>query len=411
MAGASGRDGASEFASLLTKEDADGDGALEPCLGGMATPLTIASVVESPVRQTVIRLKRRIEDSPSKILLVSYKRSKTDANIDDEEAGTSGKSITSASDGVVDNDAYTQVLRLVGTVPECEADTSNIASTVKNVLATQPLVPKVAIRRNVKGNVSKITEKSRERFKKGSEDGRFKMVSSRRGVDLVDETNELDNKSRKGWSAEDNHLLKLLDLVPESDIEGPRKRSKPAGFEPGNITCNGVPMIKGKDDETGFVYDLYLANDPCIEEFTFGRFLSVEEADDDIFMDYRDNEGENERFEDDDDDSNAEDNWRNDYPDSDEGELQDDNYGGAGHSQSCGDETGEVYGMRFKGLNMNGQNGESSSDEDCIYGIEDDGANYGIDNFDASYARYKNKLRKYGQDYEDEVVSVSSDSD
>ncbi|ODN02277.1 hypothetical protein Ocin01_04429 [Orchesella cincta] len=168
-------------------------------------------------------------------------------------------------------------------------------------------------------------------------------------------------------------------------------------------------MVKENDDEKGFVYDLYLANDPCIDEFTFGHCLSVEEGDDDAFMDYRDNADDNEKFVDDDEDSNAEDNWRNDYPDSEgeEGELQGGSYGdgAAGNSYNG---TGEVYGMSFKGLNMNG---ESSSDDECIYGIEDDGADYGINNFDASYARYKNKIRKYEQDYEDEVVSISSDSD
>jgi hypothetical protein len=56
---------------------------------------------------TVIRLKRRVEDSPSQVLLMSYKRRKTDGDVDDVDVVGKGD----------DNDSLcTSVFRLAGTV-------------------------------------------------------------------------------------------------------------------------------------------------------------------------------------------------------------------------------------------------------------------------------------------------------
>jgi len=82
--------------------------------------------------QTVIRLKRRIEDSPSKILLVSCKRAKTDADGevvgDGEEAGSSG----GQSNVPEVADKYTQVLRLVATIPETQVLLYNVPYNSRN---------------------------------------------------------------------------------------------------------------------------------------------------------------------------------------------------------------------------------------------------------------------------------------
>lgn len=115
------------------------------------------------------------------------------------------------------------------------------------------------------------------------------------------------------------------------------------------------------------------------------------------FGEYR-NGAEDEDFMEDDEDSNAEDNWRNDYPDSEEEGLRDEE-GVYGYGAVGGDLD---IGTNFKGLKVKG---DSSSDDDIIYGMDDD--NDGM-SFDNKYTRYKRRVMR---EYEDEVVSVSSESD
>ena len=65
-----------------------------------------------------------------------------------------------------------------------------------------------------------------------------------------------------------------------------------------------------------YVYDLYYINNP---EFDFGamdRVSSIEAYHHDILSSDQEREGYEEIY-DDEDDSNDEDNWRNDYPDED----------------------------------------------------------------------------------------------
>lgn len=69
--------------------------------------------------QTILRLKRRIDESPSRILLLSYKRLKVEdsRSLKDEHGESAASSSLSQQE---EEDSCSQVLRLVGTVPKEE---------------------------------------------------------------------------------------------------------------------------------------------------------------------------------------------------------------------------------------------------------------------------------------------------
>lgn len=89
------------------------------------------------------------------------------------------------------------------------------------------------------------------------------------------------------------------------------------------ITCNGVPLVRekaptdSKDDEENYVYDIYYMNSGKFNFRELENDLTVEAMFQDqlVYDEYRASECA--EVYDDDDDSNDEDNWRNDYPDED----------------------------------------------------------------------------------------------
>ena len=91
------------------------------------------------------------------------------------------------------------------------------------------------------------------------------------------------------------------------------------------VTCNNVPMVRKKVQEhaQGYVYDLYFTNSQDFDFRLLENILTVEALGEELqFHDYRDEECE---VYDDDEDSNEEDNWRNDYPDEDPRFIENEN--------------------------------------------------------------------------------------
>ena len=89
------------------------------------------------------------------------------------------------------------------------------------------------------------------------------------------------------------------------------------------ITCNGVSLVRekvstdSKEDEENYVYDIYYVNSGRFDFRELENDLTVEALFQDqmVYDEYRASECT--EVYDDDDDSNDEDNWRNDYPDED----------------------------------------------------------------------------------------------
>lgn len=88
-----------------------------------------------------------------------------------------------------------------------------------------------------------------------------------------------------------------------------------------NITCNSVPMIREavtRPIESEYVYDLYYTNSQQLDFRQLQDFLTIQAFGDElVFADNRADEEEFVEVYDDEDDSNDEGNWRNDYPEED----------------------------------------------------------------------------------------------
>ena len=123
------------------------------------------------------------------------------------------------------------------------------------------------------------------------------------------------------------------------------------------ITCNGIPLEA--EAETEYEYDYYLAHGSSEEEeidFTFAEITETTE----FLHDYRDSDSDKDDLSS--DDSNAEDNWRNDYPDEEEYNYY--------------DEADSDLEERVNGLGLDDEDGES------------DGGDY------KSYEHYKKRMMK-----------------
>eukprot|EP00794_Sanderia_malayensis_P017366 gene17366-19104_t len=119
------------------------------------------------------------------------------------------------------------------------------------------------------------------------------------------------------------NVVEIFDI--ENASRAPKKTTK-SEQDPDAVICNSVQMIREKlkisDDseieDADYVYDLYYANERKLESHE--DVLYIQTLDQDLLFDFEING----RFEDedhiygDDDDSNEESNWRNDYPDEDE---------------------------------------------------------------------------------------------
>ncbi|CAJ0577717.1 unnamed protein product, partial [Mesorhabditis spiculigera] len=108
------------------------------------------------------------------------------------------------------------------------------------------------------------------------------------------------------------------------------------------ITCNGRPMMKLIPNESDIVYDFYEIKKgeirAAIDEADFEmRFMSQEE-----FNLWMDSGSDSEECADDDEDSNDENHWGNDYPEEESGSGEDDDTYSEGDSRDEDD----VIGMR-----------------------------------------------------------------
>ena len=87
------------------------------------------------------------------------------------------------------------------------------------------------------------------------------------------------------------------------------------------ITCNDVPLERevrppAAPGEDQYVYDLYYMNKRDVDLRLMENLLAIEAYQDEVHFDRFRNPEEQEVY-DDEDDSNDESNWRNDYPDED----------------------------------------------------------------------------------------------
>ncbi|XP_046860464.1 probable RNA polymerase II nuclear localization protein SLC7A6OS [Xenia sp. Carnegie-2017] len=262
--------------------------------------------------KAVLRIKRKRSSDPADILLVSHAFKKKYTN-EDHLAST--------------NSAVQRIFRLAGTVSE---------NTDKEILTKLASINshKSKVKENPKSEltVDSICEKLKDTKKLSRQTSRYKIVSKQRDVEENEEKacDEVD-----GSALEMLRLYQLYDVVLDStEHRDEEVYSDKEDIDPNAILCNSVKMIREKLKitegaksnldilEGDYVYDVYCADD------NFGVLSEILDI-----VHLNENELVNELSDDetniydDDDDSNDESNWRNDYPDEEEwsGSSEDDN--------------------------------------------------------------------------------------
>jgi len=248
-------------------------------------------------RRVLVRVKRRRDASPVEALVVkasAKKQKTTDSSSDDQSVnnavftfvGTSSPTTIGLDDGR--HLVEPHILDKIGSVDRKVKQGSHDKRT--------PL-KKTCHKQDTK---SKRDESAR---RAAAADKRFTLIQSKRNVSLVTSASAKENEC-----PEDD---KTCDVFTLGQVD-----TKGSGDE--TVICNGVP---GKED---FVYDIYCLKDQPTPKSGGSDTFSFSDQDwKDVktyFDELEDEDGSSADPQSDSEDSNAEEHWRNDYPD----ELSDD---------------------------------------------------------------------------------------
>ena len=282
----------------------------------MAEAVGVSSIIQnSPgCGKAVLRIKRKRSADPADILLVSHAFKKA---FTDEDRKRSFD----------ENNAVQRVFRLAGTVLK-KADDKTLSQEILTKLSSSDRhKSKVKVNPRNELTVDSIHEKLRETKKLSRQTSRYKVVSEHRN-DAEDDKNkdEIDAGTQEMMKFYQLYDL-VLDEAESRDVadEKEGKKREKEDMDPNAILCNSVKMIREKlkiDEgpknnldilEKDYVYDVYCAEDnygalsEVLDIVHLNESQLVTEASDEELGLY-----------DDEDDSNDENNWRNDYPDEDE---------------------------------------------------------------------------------------------
>lgn len=291
----------------------------------------------------VVRLKRHYNEEPLDAVLLASKKRKTE-------------------------DLTTEIFHFATTLKNQDDDVSTHISKVLNSAESKCLYKQ--------HNYTNITEKLREVNKLLSQNNRFKVVNWFRSISDSDFNGDDENVNY-----EQGKGMTVVDIESDNVI---------------------APLEEKKDGTTSgdYVYDIYYAPGQHLEDILVDNDFSWYPLYQSDLVDTYQPAGM-EEVPDDEDDSNDENNWRNDYPDEDD--LQ----------ESSGSEGQMDLAARMRDFHI-GEGGDDeyghrdlSSDEgeeDLIYGLDSDD----VDRFGLGYASYKKRVCK---DFDDEsCTSCSNES-
>lgn len=255
---------------------------------------------------------------PADALIVS-KKSKLDTSASDEKEETS-------------------VFRLAGTVGDVDEET--LLSKIRH-----HTVDRHAMRKHnplAKLTVSAIHDRQREEAKMASTDHRFQFVSKLRHLDQNEPVAAEDSNNGK---------VQIYDVVLDGTPNQQAVHTSSVTDEQRRytVTCNNETMIRervtphrpGSDSGDDHVYDLYYSDGQSTQDISTYDWSSLTVYEPEYVHDVIQSEdGE----EDDDNDSNAEDNWRNDYPD--EGEWEEEGEEPQSDDSDSDDDPNQAYRRR-----------------------------------------------------------------
>jgi len=339
---------------------------------------------------TILRIKRRKEQDPSDVLVVSAKKRKSE----DEDESENIK-----------------ILKLAATV-EVHDEPEKLSEAVGKILSKKTMPNFEELKQRYKKSLL-VAANAHEKMKSATvekrTENRYKFIAQKRAIKLED----LDSAADSDTSSKDSkELFHLFDVVTDA----PKTMSEDSDSkQPDIISCNGIEMIREYVDQrsdpeadSGYVYDVY---------YTDSAFTTAEQDFDDSLLDgmlsiQPFNSGENydqyrndlDEFKyEDDEDSNDEMNENNDYPD-EEDDSEDESL-----FQGYGDDSDMGIGSGMKGLGLGDEEDSNcSSDEDQLLytkAFDEDASFHGV-----AYAKYKRiMLQQFYGDKEDDSVAESDD--
>ncbi|XP_067652328.1 probable RNA polymerase II nuclear localization protein SLC7A6OS [Haliotis asinina] len=367
----------------------------------------------------IVRVKRRRSEEPVESLLFSSKRLKEN----DSQEGSDDKEITG-------------VLKFAGTVPLQE---TNVSTFIREAIRKDKLQKEY---KSHSQSHDSWTVRQRNHQRQQSRSNRYKVVSSLRSpqldqLDTVD-TGERDRgnqeKKQVGEGTENRvtspSTSQVSDgVLTDNGVNAPEKvfclfdveeeavnhiRTALPSTAPApsstysNITCNAVPMVReavSRPRESEYVYDLYYTNSQQLDFRQLQDFLTIQAFGDElVFADNRADEEEFVEVYDDEDDSNDEGNWRNDYPEEDphfiENHEQEYSYGDDDVGHHRYDTVDPLASFMAASCNIRGVPQEDGFEYDILAGPQRSYNSY-----------YRSMLQDLGEDLVDESDDEVDDYD
>lgn len=223
----------------------------------------------------VIRVKRRITEEPFNKFVLNCKRRR--ANDDESSSSVVAPNLSQASDET------STILKFTGTI-KSEDDLKTHIHRLTKAEAEE------SVRKTRK--IINVTTKNREQLKANTQNSRYKVINCFRSAS-------------DGSDATADHLT-IVDVVKDDAKETIDEQST---IESDTDASNSVTAM-----ETDYVYDLYMVEGEPNTQIDYDNLISIRPFDDLVYQ------ANDEAYADSDnsEDSNDEDNWRNEYPDTDD---------------------------------------------------------------------------------------------
>lgn len=226
----------------------------------------------------VIRVKRRINEEPFEKFVLNCKRRRT--SVDETRSNVVAPNLLKT------NDETTTILKFTGTIKTEDDIKAHITRLTKSDAEQSARKTRKIIN---------VTAKNREQLKLNAQNSRFKVINWFRSTHDGDDT-----------TADD---LTIVDVVKDDTKETSDDQSK---------TDSNTDATKSMETamETDYVYDLYMVEDEkATHQIDYDNLISIRPFDDLVYQANDDMYADSDK---DSEDSNDEDNWRNDYPDTDD---------------------------------------------------------------------------------------------
>lgn len=238
---------------------------------------------------TVVRVKRKADQHPADTIVLAPKVAR-----------------------LCDGEEVNYTFKYAGTFKDPNSEEAG--ETIRRVKESKKL-----LRTDPKIHTVDVHTKLREEHRSASKRSRLQLLLEHRAIIEETGSEEISDKDLVCPHETTHDLFRIYDVIAEDiDNDEEAERDGKSAKQISTITCNDVPMVresaKPPEVKEDFVYDVYFSNSqyclPPQDDIVMLHYAALEELAPEAAY-------ESDLGLDDDSDSNAEDNWRNDYPDED----------------------------------------------------------------------------------------------